>query len=126
MVNRFSASASEIVAGCLKDHKRAVLLGSKTFGKGSVQRVCKIRNNGTLRFTVAKYYTPAHNIIHGKGIEPHIKVPLSLKKRLLLAQQLESSPGIIYPTKKGMLTDVQLERAEQVLTGVLKLRGKKK
>jgi len=126
MINRFSASASEIVAGCLKDHKRAVLLGSKTFGKGSVQRVCKIRDNGTLRFTVAKYYTPAHNVIHGKGIEPHINVPLSLKKRLLLAQQLENSPGIIYPTKKGMLTDVQLERAEQVLTGVLKLRGKKK
>jgi carboxyl-terminal processing protease len=126
LINRFSASASEIVAGCLKDHKRAVLLGSKTFGKGSVQRVCKIRNNGTLRFTVANYYTPAHNIIHGKGISPDINVPLSLKKRLLMAQQLESSPGIIYPTKKGMLTDVQLERAEQVLTGVLKLRGKKK
>ena len=120
LINRFSASASEIVAGCLKDHKRAILLGSKTFGKGSVQRVCKIKNNGTLRFTVAKYYTPAHNIIHGKGIEPHINVPLSLKKRLLLAQQLESSPGIIYPTIKGMLTDVQLERAEQVLTEILK------
>jgi len=125
LINRFSASASEIVAGCLKDHKRAVLLGSKTFGKGSVQRVCKIRDNGTLRFTVAKYYTPAHNIIHGKGITPDINVPLSLKKRLRLAQQLERSPGIIYPTKKEMITDVQLERAEQVLTGILKLRGKK-
>ncbi len=125
MVNRFSASASEIVAGCLKDHKRAILLGSKTFGKGSVQRVCKIKDNGTLRFTVAKYYTPAHNIIHGKGIEPHINVTLSLKDRLLLAQQLERSPGIIYPTKKEMLTDVQLQRAEQVLTGILTLREKK-
>ena len=125
MVNRFSASASEIVAGCLKDHKRAVLLGSKTFGKGSVQRVCKIKNDGTLRFTVAKYYTPAHNIIHGKGIEPHINVTLSLKNRLLLAQQLERYPGIVYPTKKGMLVDVQLQRAEQVLKGILTLRDKK-
>ena len=125
LINRFSASASEIVAGCLKDHKRAILLGSKTFGKGSVQRVCKIKNNGTLRFTVAKYYTPAHNIIHGKGINPHINVTLSLKTRLRLAQQLEKSPGIIYPTRKGMITDVQLQRAEQVLTGILTLRGKK-
>jgi carboxyl-terminal processing protease len=125
LINRFSASASEIVAGCMKDHKRAILLGSKTFGKGSVQRVCKIKNNGTLRFTVAKYYTPAHNIIHGKGIEPHINVSLSLKDRLHLAEQLERSPGIIYPTKKGMLKDIQLQRAEQVLTGILKLRGEK-
>ena len=125
LINRFSASASEIVAGCLKDHKRAVLLGSQTFGKGSVQRVCKIRNNGILRFTVAKYYTPAHKVIHGKGIKPHINVPLSLRNRLLLAQQLERAPGIIRPSKKGMIADVQLQRAEQVLTGILKLRGKK-
>ncbi len=125
LVNRFSASASEIVAGCLKDHKRAILLGSRTFGKGSVQRVCKIKNDGTLRFTVAKYYTPAHNIIHGKGIEPHINVTLSLKNRLLLAQQLERSPGIIYPIRKGMLVDEQLQRAEQVLKGILTLRDKK-
>ena len=125
MINRFSASASEIVAGCLKDHNRAILLGSRTFGKGSVQRVCKIKNNGTLRFTVAKYYTPAHNIIHGKGIKPHINVTLSLKTRLRMAQQLEKSPGVIYPTRKGMIADVQLQRAEQVLTGLLTLRGKK-
>ena len=110
----------------MKDHKRAILLGSKTFGKGSVQRVCKIKDNGTLRFTVAKYYTPTHNIIHGKGIKPHIDLALPLKQRLLLAQQLERSPGIIYPTKKGMITDVQLQRAEQVLTGILALSGKKK
>ena len=124
MINSFSASASEIVAGCLKDHDRAILLGSKTFGKGSVQRVCKINGNGTLRFTVAKYFTPAHNIIHGKGIEPHIKVPLSLKKRLQLAQQLVNSPGVIYPNKRGMVTDVQLLRAEQVMTGILKFQEK--
>jgi carboxyl-terminal processing protease len=125
MINRFSASASEIVAGCLKDHDRAVLLGSRTFGKGSVQRVCKIKDNGTLRFTVAKYFTPAHNIIHGKGIEPHIKVPLSLKKRLILAQQMVSLPGVVYPNKRGMITDVQLLRAEQVMTGILKFQEKK-
>ena len=126
LINRFSASAAEIVAGCLKDHKRAILLGSKTFGKGSVQRVCKIRDNGTLRFTVARYYTPAHNIIHGKGIKPDIKMALSLKKRLRLAQQLENTPGIIYPTKKGMIVDTQLQRAEKVLTGILKdSHGKK-
>ncbi|MDD5727120.1 MAG: S41 family peptidase [Victivallales bacterium] len=124
MINDFSASASEIVAGCLKDHNRAILLGSKTFGKGSVQRVCKIKDNGTLRFTVAMYFTPAHNIIHGKGIEPHIKVPMSLKQRLKLAQQLVNSPGVIEPSAPGMVRDVQLLRAEQVMTGILKFREK--
>ncbi|MDD5597773.1 MAG: S41 family peptidase [Victivallaceae bacterium] len=126
LINRFSASAAEIVAGCMKDHKRAVLLGSRTFGKGSVQRVCKIKDNGTLRFTVANYYTPAHNIINGQGIEPDIKVPMSLKDRLELAQQLEEHPGIIYPINKKMITDIQLERAIQVITGILKLREQKK
>ncbi|MDD5697460.1 MAG: S41 family peptidase [Victivallaceae bacterium] len=125
LINRFSASAAEIVAGCLKDHKRAILLGSKTFGKGSVQRVCNIRDNGTLRFTVAKYYTPAHNVIHGAGIKPDIEAPLSLKACLLLAQQMENSPGVIHPAKKGMIPDVQLERAEHVLSGIIKLSEKK-
>ncbi|MFA6716585.1 MAG: S41 family peptidase [Victivallaceae bacterium] len=125
LINRFSASAAEIVAGCMKDHKRATLLGSRTFGKGSVQRVCKIKDNGTLRFTVANYYTPAHNIINGKGIEPDIKVPMSLKDRLELAQQLEEHPGVIYPLNKKMITDIQLERAIQVITGMLKLSEKK-
>jgi carboxyl-terminal processing protease len=120
MINRFSASASEIVAGSLKDHKRATLLGSRSFGKGSVQRVCKIKDDGTLRFTVAKYYTPKHNVIHGKGIEPDIKLLLSLRERLQLAEQLEKEPGLIEPDKKDMLADVQLRKAFEVMEELIK------
>lgn len=74
LVNEGSASASEIVAGALKDHKRAVIMGIKTFGKGSVQTVIPIDNHGAIRLTTARYYTPSGVSIQAKGIEPDIKV----------------------------------------------------
>ena len=77
LVNGRSASASEIVAGALQDHKRAVLIGEKTFGKGSVQRLFPLRataGQSCLKLTVAKYYLPSGRSIHGKGVEPDIKV----------------------------------------------------
>lgn len=74
LINGGSASASEIVSGALQDHKRAILLGTKSFGKGSVQTVIPLPGNGAMRLTTARYYTPSGRSIQAKGIEPDIVV----------------------------------------------------
>ena len=78
LVNSQSASASEIVAGALQDHRRAILLGVRTYGKGSVQKIFPLRataGQSALKLTIAKYYLPSGRSIHGKGVEPDIEVP---------------------------------------------------
>ncbi len=82
LVNEGSASAAEIVAGALQDHKRAVVVGVKTFGKGSVQTVMPLRNGAALRLTTAIYYTPNGRSIQAKGIEPDIVVQRELPSRM--------------------------------------------
>jgi len=74
LINYGSASASEIVAGALQDHKRAILLGEKTFGKGSVQSIMPLKNNGAIRLTVQKYYLPSGRSISQTGVSPDITV----------------------------------------------------
>jgi carboxyl-terminal processing protease len=74
LINNGTASASEIVAGALQDHKRAVILGTPSFGKGSVQTIIPLEDHGALRLTTARYYTPNGRAIQAKGIEPDVKV----------------------------------------------------
>ncbi len=87
LVNSGSASASEIVAGVFKDVKRAVLVGEKTFGKGSVQSIIELGEDAGLRLTTAKYYTPSGYVIHDRGIEPDLEVELSLEEDRKLSLQ---------------------------------------
>ena len=74
LINYGSASASEIVAGALKDHKRAILLGENSYGKGSVQSIIPLKNNGAIRLTVAKYYLPSGESISEVGVAPDIEI----------------------------------------------------
>lgn len=126
LVNLGSASASEIVAGCLQDSKRAIILGEKTFGKGSVQSIIPLAQmpDGVpaLRLTTAKYYTPSHKVIHEEGITPDILVPLTEEQERDVL--LKHAPGGIQSLdareRDRVLNarDPQLDRAMDLLKGI--------
>ncbi len=135
LINNGSASASEIVAGAIKDHKRGILLGIKTFGKGSVQSLIPVGDGkAALKLTTARYYTPSGICIHEKGIEPDIKVPLNFAQMKALHEHLsitnidskineakEKDTGVngkIETKEKQQYTDIQLERAMDILKGI--------
>jgi carboxyl-terminal processing protease len=133
LVNGGSASASEIVAGCLQDLERAVIVGEQSFGKGSVQNILPLNDGSALRLTTAKYYTPSHKVIHEHGITPNIVVPITEEDEAAI--QLRRIPGgksnlddalRFYPVpqqarlRELVLADAdpQLERAFDLLKGV--------
>lgn len=123
LVNLGTASAAEIVSGCLQDLHRAIVLGEKTFGKGSVQTIFPMPDGSALKLTVAKYYTPSHKVIHEHGITPDILVPVSDQDEAALL--LKRSPGGMetLPEKDRAIVssvhDVQLDRAEDLLKGLI-------
>ena len=80
LINEFSASSSEILAGALKDHKRATLVGRTTFGKGSIQNIFPVKNNYALKLTVGEYKTPSGLLIHNKGVSPHVFIKKSKRR----------------------------------------------
>jgi carboxyl-terminal processing protease len=91
LINEGSASASEIVAGAFKDRDRAVLVGEKSFGKGSVQTLFKLPDGSGLFVTIARYYTPSGVVIDGVGIEPHVKVEGKYTGKLEDDEQLKEA-----------------------------------
>lgn len=146
LVNGGSASASEIVAGALQDHKRAVIMGTETFGKGSVQTVLPLKDNRGLKLTTALYYTPAGRSIQADGIKPDIivenqKIPVpenaseqnALRVREeYLRRHLENGNAAAQANKKGankekdlplVNRDYQLFEALNVLKGLALTRG---
>lgn len=128
LINAGSASAAEIVTGALKDTHRAVIVGERSFGKGSVQSVFKLDNGEGLRLTTARYYTPGGATIHEQGITPHVEVVMTPEEDAKLARQ-RSRPDITDPTqfkeRFGFepIADRQLETAVAMLKGVRLLDG---
>ena len=130
LVNGSSASASEIVTGALQENGRAIVIGSKTYGKGSVQTVIPLMDKSALRLTTAYFYTPRGEQLSNNGIEPDIKVALSQEDDIELRQQLpddtnlqKQQPGE-EPEEK--LEDVQLKEAITVLRGYVVLAHREK
>ena len=124
LVNGGSASASEIVAGALQAHKRAVLVGEQTYGKASVQSVIKLalRPDCAVRLTTGYYYTPDGRMIHGTGIAPDVVVPMPKAewRQAQLKRLYEEVPGATGGGMQNLMQgvkDVQLERAKEVLKG---------
>ena len=120
LVNGGTASAAEIVAGAMRDTKRAVIVGEKTFGKGSVQSVIELNNGEGLRLTTARYYTPSGITIHEKGIAPHVELEVSPDDEARLRVQQARPDLTVTPDDDFKpISDLQLAAAEEVLNGVL-------
>ena len=120
LINEGSASGAEIVAGALKDLRRAVLVGETTFGKGSVQNVLQLPDGSAVRFTTAKYYTPSRQVIQGNGVTPNIRVVMTAEQeRALYALR---NAGNVKPDDETNIIktkDPQMLRAIDALKGVM-------
>src|SRR5216684_2024628 len=139
LINGGSASASEIVADALQDHHRAILLGTRSFGKGSVQTIIPLAGHGAMRLTTARYYTPSGRSIQAKGIDPDIVVeaakierPAADKKddkSVAADKKDDKSEGAaeqstVDPSIMGTADDYQLTRAVDMLRGIALFNGR--
>ena len=123
LINSGSASASEIVAGALKDHSRAIIIGTRSFGKGSVQSIIPLAGNGAMRLTTARYFTPSGISIQAKGIEPDIIVEAGvtdLKKAKNDNRREENLRGALDKNKKSKKTEIDSD-SDKPLTPLEKL-----
>lgn len=120
LINHASASASELTAGALQDLKRAIVVGTTSFGKGSVQTILPMKNGAAMRLTTAKYYTPSHRTIHENGVEPNIVSALTSEEEMRIAKwRAAHATGDAAALELANLGDRQLERAVDALKGVL-------
>ena len=120
LTNTGSASGSEIVAGALKDLRRAITVGETTFGKGSVQSVIQLQDGSAMRLTTAKYYTPSKQVIHEHGVTPTIRATLTPdQERMLMIQRREDAITESERRDLANFRDTQLERAVDALKGVM-------
>jgi carboxyl-terminal processing protease len=139
LINGGSASASEIVAGALQDHHRAILLGTKSFGKGSVQTIIPLPGHGAMRLTTARYYTPSGRSIQAKGIDPDIVVEAAKiekpaekgEKPVRTSDVKKDDSGddppeqsSVDPAVMGTPADYQLARAVDMLRGIALFNGR--
>src|SRR5215471_12810516 len=139
LINGGSASASEIVAGALQDHHRAILLGTKSFGKGSVQTIIPLPGHGAMRLTTARYYTPSGRSIQARGIDPDIVVeaakietiPEKADKAATASDLKKDDSGdtgpeqsSVDPSIMGTAADYQLARAVDMLRGISMFNGR--
>jgi carboxyl-terminal processing protease len=144
LINSGSASASEIVAGALKDHERALIMGTRSFGKGSVQSIVPIGRDAAMRITTARYYTPSGVSIQGTGITPDIIVELAIVENIDdgafreedLKGSLENQDATELPSEEELadddddndeeeegIKDYQLARAVDLLNGLKVFKG---
>ena len=120
LINHGSASASELTAGALQDLKRAIVVGTTSFGKGSVQTILPMKNGAAMRLTTAKYYTPSHRTIHENGVEPNIIAALTTEEETRISKWRAShGTGEAAALELANLSDKQLERSVDALKGVL-------
>jgi carboxyl-terminal processing protease len=139
LINGGSASASEIVAGALQDHHRAILLGTRSFGKGSVQTIIPLAGHGAMRLTTARYYTPSGRSIQARGIDPDIVVEAAKIERPPAKDDKTASANkddkagkndntpeqsTIDPSLMGTPEDYQLARAVDMLRGIALFNGR--
>jgi len=128
LVDQGTASASEVLAGALQDHGRALLIGEKTFGKGSVQSVLNLRNGSGIRLTTSRYYTPSGRSIQAEGIQPDVEVtPVKLienktkrKREVDLDRHLDGEPGngsVVFGSEVSAADDYMMYQALILLKG---------
>jgi len=132
VVNEWSASASEVLGGALKDHSRAVLVGTRTFGKGSVQNILDLDGEGAIKLTVAYYYTPSGRLVHRLpnakewGLDPDVRQPMTTDAQIKLREKWSDVAGGQAPALLGesgaQIVDIQLARGLDVLRGMLLAR----
>nr|MBP7140473.1 S41 family peptidase [Opitutaceae bacterium] len=129
LINAGSASAAEIVAGALRDTHKGVIVGERSFGKGSVQTIFNLKNGEGLRLTTARYYTPSGVTIHEKGIEPNVEIVMSPEEdRQLRIQRVRSDVQNATDFKERFgfepIQDRQLDTALEVIQGLRAWEGR--